>query len=114
MRTIPNVRAGYNDGITFNGDGICTDRGRFEGCAAYAVAAYFVALEGYEDDMVCNDAVEWIVDIIYVDDAWRTAYPELADVAVLAVWEQVDGFLACSTFASREEYDTWTRSNELS
>lgn len=90
-------------GIEFSNLDTCSDKGKYEGCPTFAVAA---ALSNGEDDIVCSARV------FYIERADIDEYPDLADCAVLLVWDGDDGSARWLTFDTRIGYDAWVASTD--
>lgn len=84
--------------------------GKFQGEPEYVASFWRAALEGQADyDLYDGDTLISAFLVSYDDvEAW----PELADVHALAVWERDDGFV-CSMRFDREGFETWRAACEL-
>lgn len=90
-------------GIEFSNLDTCSDKGKYEGCPTFAVAA---GLSNGEDDIVCSARV------FYIERADIDEYPDLAGCAVLLVWDRDDGGAGWLTFDTRIGYDAWVASTD--
>ncbi len=82
--------------------------GKFEGEPAYVPYFWEYILDtGSGDDEIWENDVP--VDVLIVDKHDRTTFPELADVEVVLIWENDQGFVLHRDFATEGAYDDWRR-----
>lgn len=74
---------------------VITTPGKFEGCPPWAVEFWDTVLDGGEDDREEVDGV--LVSIFSVTDRDRDAWPVLANVARIRIWEDDQGFVHTET-----------------
>ncbi len=94
-------------------DGVIRSPGKFEGEPVWAPHAWELALDGAGDDEDCDcEAPEDYdhcncptVSVLYPLTEDYAEFPELADVAVIRIWERDDGFVCTETFETRAAYD---------
>lgn len=87
--------------FTIDQDGIIRTPGKYEGEPLYV--PYFWAQNDSADDQVQDEGVP--VDIFKVTADDRLSFPELADIAVVTLWEREDGFVCSRQFTAREWSD---------
>lgn len=83
---------------TIRTDGVIADCGKFEGEMLYVPYFWESALEGaYSQDV--NQ-----VFFFQLDDTDRELFPELGDAVAIALEENDQGFVSCTTFGTMADY----------
>ena len=81
--------------------GLINSPGKFEGEPTFAVFYWDAVLSGFSDEEGCEDGRP--VSRFYVDADDRAKFPDLADVAVVDIWESDMGFVYTDTYESAEK-----------
>jgi hypothetical protein len=92
------TRQEVEQSFTIRTDGRIADLGKFESEQLYVPAFWDAALSGGYTQDVNN------VFFFQLDDTDRATWPELSDVAAIALEENDQGFVTCTTFGTMADY----------
>lgn len=70
---------------------LVTQLGKFEGELRITPYFWFMAMHSLDDDTIFIDDIQY--SVFNIDDDDRVAFPELADIKVVALYEDSQGFV---------------------